>query len=190
MPVLACLLLLVFCLAIFFATICITDLKNRAWRYLPQFVTNSLANRVAVCSVSDYKRAEEIGWRIDGRLVVRDTLTFSNSNDGGHSSGGVYYSSGRPYPNAHLGCWMEGPKLFIPFLSQRNISFSLQKEIFPGSQNVEEWVARKKRENRKADIRFRFADGEFDSLLEKIFFGSWGASVVLFFVLLFLFEHR
>lgn len=186
---LACVLMLIFCLAIFFATTGITDLKNRLWKHLPEFVTNSVANRVAVCSVTDHSNAEEVGWKIGGRLVAHDTLTFSNSNDG-YSSGGVHYSSGRPYPNVHLGCWMEDPKLFIPFLSQRHASFFVQEEIFPRPQNVEEWVARKKKENRKANIRFRFADGEFDALLEKIFFGSWGASVLLFFLLLFLFEHR
>lgn len=186
---LICLLLLVICLAIFFATIGITDLKNRLWRHLPEFVTNSVANRVAVCSVTDHKKAKKIGWLVGGRLVIHDTLTFSNSNDG-HSSGGVHYSSGRPYPNVHLGCWVEDPKLFIPFLSQRHVSFFVQEEIFPGPQNVEEWVARKKAENRKADIRFRLADGEFNSLLERLYFLSWGASFVCFIVYLFLLEHR
>ncbi len=187
----ACLCLLFFCLAIFFATILISRLVAESWQYLPDFVTNSLANRVAVCSVTDHKKAGKIGWWIRNRLVVHDTITFSRDHpDDKYSSGGVQYSSGRPYPNVHLGCWMEDPQLFIPFLSQRHASFFVQEEIFPGPQDLKEWVARKKAENRKADIRFRLADGEFNSLLERLYFLSWGASVVLFFILLFILEHR
>jgi hypothetical protein len=140
------------------------------WRELPHFLWNYVGGVLAIVGATDYKNAcaEPDNWltRESGQpvrcVLVPETLTLSDRPRSSRTiSTGV---DNCPEPRSAVPkigfCLQERDthELFVPFASEQYLTFSKQETIFLPVFDVENFAARKVRENRKIDFRLRFRD--------------------------------
>ena len=113
--------------------------SDNEWRNLPHFVRNYVGGKLAVCSIVDYNNAKKTGVTVNGMIMVKDTFVVK---------GGGLFRILSPSPIVN--------DLFVPFASEKFMSFDQQTRFFVVSQDPREFAERKKLENRANDRRLRF----------------------------------
>lgn len=169
MPIESLYPLFLICTAMFVASWVLHDLHER-WSRLPHFVSNYVGGVLAICSVSDFKRAFA-----EGSLVKREgeeplvrvmgTIVFSNAHIGDsdkkHILGGIWADRrGVVHPKVD-GCFMDArrePRLFVPFSSERYLTFQEQNRMFICSVDPHGFAETRILENKRNDCRLRFVD--------------------------------
>ena len=142
--------LLALCLIII-AVLYAADKLADKWRK-PLFYRNKIGSRYAFCAVTDFEVAQRQqrtrvfdGFLVPPRFVVSQTLGV-DSNAEGSTEG-----------------WLRSDietneKLFVPFHTERPMSFAEQEKFFMAPQEPAKFFAEKKAEMLAADWRLRFVE--------------------------------
>lgn len=118
---------------------------------LPRFLWNEVGGTLAVCAYSNFEDAKGHGGAIGGKIVVRDTLVFSN-HESKYQSGSIDQGFG-----SSLSPRKENDDLFVPFTSEGLMSFAEQEEFFTKPRDRKEFAEAKLLEALSEDWRLRFA---------------------------------
>ena len=134
---------------------------SEAWAQLPHFVRNYVGGVLAFAGIADFKLAKQRrSWSRAGKFaLVAETIVFSEHDEPVAFSGRLewFYSIPRPRGDVSFPLNEEAPDLFVPFASEKYYSYEEQAKYFASSQNPEEFIQRKIKENLRSDYRMRFA---------------------------------
>lgn len=158
------------CLAVSVVAYAVTAILNKLgkrWSLLPHFVRTYVGGVLAICSITDFKKAVQKGSIINltgkERKLIRvpETITFANSTITSTTqgfSGTIEWLERTPWAGkGSFRTAKEVPDLFVPFASERYIPFSEQEKLFIVSQDPVEFEEKKREQNFKSDFRLRFA---------------------------------
>lgn len=121
------------------------------WQSLPHFVYNQVGGVTAYCSISDFRTATR---KVGNFVLVPETIASA-----------AEWRADKPFA-AYLMEWdpdlcprKHEPELFVPFASERHLSYVEQGQIFdfaPTHQMViNKWWLKKEDQNARNDLRLR-----------------------------------
>ncbi len=132
------------------------------WACLPHFISNSIGERFAVCSVTDFKkekssRPAEASPEDQRRFrLVRATLVFADVYLDTDVAQHFKRFSGTIAQGKRLPFRQHSDGLFVPYVSNSFVELAAQSTLFIPPENPEKFIERKMAENRRADFRMRF----------------------------------
>ncbi len=146
------------------------------WSELPHFEWNSVGGVYALCAVADLEKAKRFSGYVEGFVNVADTLVCSDSHAGNPFS--VFSGVVDDFYRFNNRNGNRNPKLFVPFASEKFLQFATQKVLFNTKWDLEEFNAKKRKENRRADIRMRLA--AWGKRRHSMLWALQGASAIAF----------
>jgi hypothetical protein len=153
-------------LACVIATI-INKLDER-WSQLPHFIYNRIGGNWATCSITDFEKTapetltDEATGKTETFRCVKETIVFGNAATTEGTKMSYFSGSAKRFdliPWSGEGIFhdaIQSKELFVPYCSERYGSFEQQADFFITPEIPEAFAQKKRRENRKADLRLRF----------------------------------
>lgn len=137
---------------------------SKKWAKLQQFVSNYVGGVWAKCSITDFNKALKDGSVIGGMVAVPETIIFAlNPKMEGCMSGYDVETHFDPFMGMNS-------KLFVPFISERFMTFDEQRKFFIGPQNPQKFIEEKFILNAKNNWRLAIVRWVCTHDLDTLFF--------------------